>query len=202
MKNFIALFIAIIFFTNPAFGQGIPSKQVQSRLSPIVKAVEVNEQEKASLAVAIEEFQEKAIQLRKNNSPAAAKERKSNNRRYLKNIKKILGAERYQKWRKEVKRSNKAKTAPSQKTISNQVKHRLNPIMKAVKVNEQEKAKLAVVIEDFQEEAVQLRKENSPTAAKKLKSNNRRYLKNIKKILGAERYQKWRKEVKKSNNSK
>ncbi len=106
MKN---LFVTTLFafFVMVTFGQEI-SKNIQWRLNPILKSVEVNEDEKKALIVAIEKFQKNEMEFRTANDPSKQEDRKLNGKQYLSEVKRILGNERFNKWRQDTRKKNKS----------------------------------------------------------------------------------------------
>lgn len=101
------LFVTVVFalFAVITFGQEV-SKQVQWRLNPILKSVEVTEAEKKELIVVIERFQKNLQEIRSSDNENKQAELKKNSQQYLKDVKGILGAERFNKWRTESKAKN------------------------------------------------------------------------------------------------
>lgn len=84
--------------------------------------------------------------------------------------------------------------------MPNEIKHRLNPILEAVEVNDKEKEQLVVTIEKFQKNVSEIRL-SGINVKPNLRANNKEYLKNVRQILGRKRYLTWREEVKKKNQS-
>ncbi len=103
MRN---LFFIIIFTLCmvTVFGQEA-SRQVQWRLNPILNSVEVTEAEKRDLIAAIEKFQERELEIRASDN-LDNREKKKNSRRYLAEIKDILGEKRFNAWRNDLKKGN------------------------------------------------------------------------------------------------
>lgn len=107
MKN---LFIAITFvlFAVTAFGQK-ESKEVQTRLNSITSAVDVTEEEKEKLILAIRKLIDSAQEIRTAKREHMQLEIRENSLRYLTEVLLILDDERYEKWREEVKKKNQGR---------------------------------------------------------------------------------------------
>lgn len=106
MKNQLLILMLVLFCVS-AFGQKIP-KNVESRLNSIRSAVEITKKEERKIIISIEKFLCASKEIEQAKREHIGLEKRENSKRYLSEILIILDDERYQKWRYEVKRKNKA----------------------------------------------------------------------------------------------
>jgi hypothetical protein len=85
--------------------------------------------------------------------------------------------------------------------VSRQVQWRLDPILNSVKVTEAEKRELITAIEKFQEKELEIRSSDNPDNKEEKNKNARCYLAEVEDILGEKRFNKWRNDLRKGNNS-
>lgn len=191
----VALLVATVLCAKPI------TNNVRQRLDPILASVSVTDAERGSLIETIETFQSRMRAAYKENAPDKKKKTAAITADYEKQLQKILGKERYSKWKKDERAAREAAEALKARTahVSPGVLKRLNPILAAVKVTDEEKEKLIEAIRTFQNATNSARKTGDKEKAKQVNST---YQAELERILGTERYatfKKAEKEARKKN---
>ena len=184
------LYAITLFFATTLCAQTI-TNNVRQRLDPILASVSVTDAEKQELIKASETFQTKMRAVYKENPSDKKEKTASITADYEKQLQKILGKERYAKWKKDEKAAKEAaKAGKTKQALSPGVLKRLNPILTAVTVTESEKEALIKAIKTFQSDTNAARKAGDKEKAKQVNSS---YQAELKRILGQERYNTYKK---------
>ena len=182
----ILLSVVTLFFATAMCAQTI-TNNIRQRLDPILASVTVADDEKLELIKAIETFQTKIRTVYKENASDKREKAAAITTDYEKRLQKILGKERYAKWKKDEKAAKEAAKAKAKAKgiVPSGVQKRLHPILAAVPVTETEIQALIEAIKTFQSDTNAARKIGDKEKAKQVNSI---YQAELKRILGQERY--------------